>query len=59
LGTTDEELRETMAIAMSVGVTKIQILQEKAISSLPETTSSEIQMEHGEETQTEQEVSAA
>jgi len=48
-----------MAIAMSVGVTKIQILQEKAISSLPETTSSEIQMEHGEETQTEQEVSAA
>jgi hypothetical protein len=35
LGATGEELQETMAIAMTVGATKIKILQENALASLP------------------------
>ena len=31
---TDEELKEAMAIAMTVGATKIQMLQENALASL-------------------------
>jgi arsenite methyltransferase len=34
LGTTEDELKETMAIAMTVGATKIQLLQQKSESSL-------------------------
>ena len=33
-GATDEELEETMALAMTVGATKIRILQEKTLVSL-------------------------
>jgi AhpD family alkylhydroperoxidase len=35
LGATDEEMQETMAIAMTVGATKIKVLQENALASLP------------------------
>jgi AhpD family alkylhydroperoxidase len=35
LGATDEELQETMAISMTVGATKIKVLQENALASLP------------------------
>lgn len=34
LGTTDEELKEAMALAMTVGATKIRIQQESALTSL-------------------------
>jgi hypothetical protein len=34
LGATDEEMQETMAIAMTVGATKIKVLQENALVSL-------------------------
>jgi len=41
LGATDEELQETMAIAMTVGATKIQILQQNCLASTGERKSQE------------------
>jgi hypothetical protein len=34
LGTSEEEIKEAMAIAMTVGATKIQLLQQRALESL-------------------------
>jgi hypothetical protein len=34
LGATEEEIKETMALAMTVGATKIQLLQQPAMDSL-------------------------
>ena len=34
MGTTDEELKEVMALAMTVSATKIRIQQESALTSL-------------------------
>jgi len=34
LGATEEEIKEAMAIAMTVGATKIQLLQQRAMDSL-------------------------
>ncbi|WP_435051689.1 carboxymuconolactone decarboxylase family protein [Desulfoferrobacter suflitae] len=36
LGATEDQLKETMAIAMTVGATKIRILQESALAPMPE-----------------------
>lgn len=41
LGATEEELKETMAIALTVGATKEKILQESDMASLPEKKSPE------------------
>jgi hypothetical protein len=40
LEATDEELKEVIAIAMTVGATKIKILQESALASLSKEESS-------------------
>ena len=56
--TADEDLSETMALAMTVGTTKIQILQQKVMSSLSKTKSSETHGECGEETLTDQKTCA-
>ena len=45
-----------MALAMTVGATKIRVLQEKVMSSLSGTKPSETQIEHSEETTVDQEV---
>ena len=34
MGATEEEIKEAMAIAMTVGATKIQLLQQRALDSL-------------------------
>jgi hypothetical protein len=59
LGASEEELKETMAIAMTVGATKIQILQENALASLPATNSSRNQPAEKEGAIGEQEVCSA
>lgn len=49
LGATDEELKEVMALAMSIGATKIKMLHESSLASLFEETSSEPSVKKQEE----------
>jgi hypothetical protein len=44
-----------MVIAMTVGATKIQIIQEKALASLPQSRSADTQLQHEEENRADQE----
>jgi hypothetical protein len=46
LGTTDEELKEVMALAMTVGATKVRIQQESALASLLEKGDSQVSVEN-------------
>ena len=59
LGATEEELEETMAIAMTVGATKIQVLQKGALASMRGSESSETHTEEKEEQPGEQEACSA
>jgi transcription initiation factor IIE alpha subunit len=59
LEVTDEELKEAMAIAMTVGATKIKILQESALASLTKKRPSQIQGTGEENTPSDSEVCSA
>jgi hypothetical protein len=59
LGATDEELKETMTIAMTVGATKIQILQGTSSSGISKKESSEIPVKQGEKHSANQEACTA
>ncbi len=56
---TDKELMETMTVAMTVGATKIQILQETSLASISEMGSSETPVKQGEEPPADQEICTA